>query len=94
VGPNLTDDYWLHGGKINDIFKTIKYGYPEKGMKAWKEDFSPAQIAMLASYIKSLHGTHPATPKEPQGELYKEEASGGPAVKKDSAGTPGHVTGK
>jgi cytochrome c oxidase cbb3-type subunit 3 len=86
VGPNLTDAYWLHGGSINDIFKTIKYGYQEKGMKSWKEDFSPSQIATLASYVKSLKGTHPAVPKEPQGEIYTESGSGdnGPGVKTDS----------
>ena len=72
VGPNLTDDYWIHGNTIQDIFKTIKYGYPEKGMKSWQEDYTPAQIAQLASYIKSLHGTHPAKPKEPQGILVVE----------------------
>lgn len=69
VGPNLTDDYWLHGNTIQDIFKTIKYGYPEKGMKSWQDDYTPAQIAQLASYVKSLHGSHPAKPKEPQGIL-------------------------
>src|SRR4029078_11228876 len=53
VGPNLTDDYWLHGGSIPDIFKSIKYGWPEKGMKSWKDDYSPKQIAQLASYIKT-----------------------------------------
>jgi cytochrome c oxidase cbb3-type subunit 3 len=85
VGPNLTDDYWLHGGRINDIFKTIKFGYPEKGMKSWKDDFSPAQIASLASYIKSLRGSHPATPKEPQGDLYKEEVLTTSSAKADSS---------
>jgi len=73
VGPNLTDDYWLHKGDIKDIFKTIKYGYPEKGMKSWKDDFAPVQIAKIANYIKTLHGTNPPNAKEPQGELYKEE---------------------
>jgi cytochrome c oxidase cbb3-type subunit 3 len=73
VGPNLTDDYWLHGGKINDVFKTIKYGVPEKGMKSWQDDFSPKQIAQLASFIKSLHGSNPPNPKEKQGDEYKEE---------------------
>lgn len=73
VGPNLTDNYWLHGGTVNHIFKTIKYGVPEKGMKSWKDDFTPKQIAMLASYIKSIKGTKPANPKEPQGELFEEE---------------------
>ncbi|MNY71033.1 hypothetical protein D3C86_2092890 [compost metagenome] len=43
-------------------------------MKSWKDDYSPAQIAQIASYIKSIKGTKPATPKEPQGELYQEAA--------------------
>lgn len=71
VGPNLTDDYWLHGGTIQDVFKTIKYGWPEKGMKSWKDDFSPSQIAQIASYVKSLHGTNPPNAKAPQGTLTK-----------------------
>ena len=76
VGPNLTDDYWLHGGDIKDVFKTIKYGWPEKGMKSWKDDYSPLQLAQLASYIKSIHGTNPPNAKAPQGTLYVEAASG------------------
>jgi len=74
VGPNLTDTYWLHGGDIKDVFKTIKYGWPEKGMRSWKEDFSPVQIAQLASFVKNLAGTHPADAKDPQGELYNEKS--------------------
>jgi cytochrome c oxidase cbb3-type subunit 3 len=72
VGPNLTDDYWLHGGSIGDVFKTIRLGVVEKGMMSWKDVFSAEQIAQLASYIKSTHGSKPAGAKEPQGELYKE----------------------
>jgi len=71
VGPNLTDDYWLHGGQVNQVFSTIKYGVPEKGMKSWKDDFSPKQIAQLASFIKTLHGTNPPGAKEAQGEPEK-----------------------
>lgn len=73
VGPNLTDDYWLHGGGIKDIFRTITVGVQDKGMKSWKDDYSPRQIQQIASFIKTMHGTKPATPKAPQGELYKEE---------------------
>ncbi|MFL9482058.1 cbb3-type cytochrome c oxidase N-terminal domain-containing protein [Chitinophagaceae bacterium LWZ2-11] len=72
AGPNLTDDYWLHGGSVKDIFKTIKYGWPDKGMRSWKDDYSPLQIAQLASYVKSLHGSKPANPKEAQGEIFKD----------------------
>ena len=69
VGPNLTDDYWLHGGSLNDIYKTIKTGYPAKGMKSWATDLSPVQIRNVASFIKTLHGTNPPNAKAPQGEM-------------------------
>jgi len=75
VGPNFTDDYWIHGGSIKDIFKSIKYGWQEKGMKAWKDDFSPKQMQEIASFVKSLRGGKSATPKEAQGELYVEAAT-------------------
>jgi len=75
VGPNLTDEYWLHGGRVNDVFKSIKYGIVEKGMKSWKDDFSPVQIAQLSSFIKSIKGSKVANPKSPQGDLFKEDNS-------------------
>jgi cytochrome c oxidase cbb3-type subunit 3 len=67
VGPNLTDEYWLHGGKIKDVFKTIKYGVPEKGMISWEKSMSAQQISDIANYILSMQGTKPADPKVPQG---------------------------
>lgn len=73
VGPNLTDEYWLHGGSVADIFKTIKYGWVDKGMKSWKDDLSPMQIAQITSFIRTLKGTNPAGAKAAQGDLYKEE---------------------
>ena len=75
IGPNLTDDYWIHKGDIKSIFYTIKYGWPEKGMKSWKEDYSPVQIAQLANYVKSLHGTNPLLAKEKQGVLFSDSTS-------------------
>jgi len=68
VGPNLTDEYWLHGGKINDVFKTIKYGVQAKGMPTWEKSLTPKQIANVANYILTLQGSHPAGAKEPQGD--------------------------
>ena len=75
VGPNLTDKYWIHGGGLADVFKSIKYGWVEKGMRSWKDDFSPVQIAQLSSYVKSLAGTNPPNAKEPQGDLYEEKSA-------------------
>ena len=69
VGPNLTDDYWLHGGTLTDIYKTIKNGWPAKGMKSWQTDLSAVQIKNVSSYIKTLHGTNPPNAKAPQGDL-------------------------
>jgi cytochrome c oxidase cbb3-type subunit 3 len=73
VGPNLTDEYWLHGGSMGNIFKTIKYGYPDKGMQSWQQQFSPKQIQHLSSFVESLKGTNPPNGKAPQGDLYKAE---------------------
>lgn len=75
VGPNFTDAYWLHGNSIADIFKTIKYGVPAKGMISWKEQLNPSQMQEVASFIKTLEGTTPLKAKEPQGELITSGAS-------------------
>jgi cytochrome c oxidase cbb3-type subunit III len=72
VGPNMTDDYWIHGGSVKNIFATIKNGVPEKGMIAWKDQLRPADIQAVASYILSLKGTNPPNGKAPQGEKYVE----------------------
>lgn len=81
VGPNLTDDYWLNGGSLKDIFKIVKYGRPEKGMRSWQEDYSPKQLAQIASYVKSIHATNPPNGKEKQGELFNEDAVAGDSTK-------------
>jgi cytochrome c oxidase cbb3-type subunit 3 len=73
VGPNLTDDYWLHGGNIKAVFKTIKYGIAAKGMPTWEKQLSPKQLSDVANYIKTLHGTNPPNGKEPQGEKETED---------------------
>lgn len=75
IGPNLTDDFWLHGGGINNIFKTIKYGIPEKGMISWEKNLTPKQISAVANYILSLNGSNPAGAKAPQGEKYEEKST-------------------
>ena len=69
IGPNLTDNYWIHGSTMNNIYNTIKIGYPEKGMQSWQSMYSPIQIKHLASFIASLKGTNPPNAKAPQGVL-------------------------
>ena len=75
VGPNLTDEYWINGGGVKNIFKTIKYGVPAKGMISWESQLSPRQIQEVTSYIVSLEGTNPENAKEPQGEIWVEEGA-------------------
>ena len=67
VGPNFTDKFWIHGGDIKNIFMTIKYGVPEKGMISWQAQLNPTDMQKLGSYIISLKGTNPPNAKEPQG---------------------------
>jgi cytochrome c oxidase cbb3-type subunit III len=71
IGPNLTDDYWLHGGHIKDVFSTVKNGVVEKGMPAWGRALSPQQVRDVTFFIMSLQGTKPENAKSPQGEIYK-----------------------
>lgn len=89
VGPNLTDDYWIHKGSLNDIYNTIKVGYPDKGMQPWGNMFSPKEMSFISSFIKSLKNTKPATAKEAQGELYVDAvvvSDSAVVAKPDSAG--------
>ncbi len=81
IGPNLTDEYWILGGGIKNIFRTISEGGRDgKGMVAWKQTLKPAEMAQVASYVITLGGTTPLEPKEAQGEIWvdpdasKEEA--------------------
>lgn len=86
IGPNLTDDYWLHKGSLSDIYQSIKKGYPDKGMQSWEKNYSPKEISDLAGYIKSLKGTNPPNGKAPQGDIFAEEATG---AAKDSTAKAG-----
>jgi cytochrome c oxidase cbb3-type subunit 3 len=70
LGPNFCDSYWIHGGGIQNIFKTIKYGVPEKGMISWQSQMNPAAMQQVSSYIMTLEGTNPPNQKEAQGELW------------------------
>ncbi len=73
IGPNLTDQHWILGGGIKNIFSTVSEGGRDgKGMVAWKQILKPAEIAQVASYVISLGGTSPANPKEAEGELWEE----------------------
>ena len=68
IGPNLADDYWIHGqGDINNIYRVVKYGVPAKGMIAWNKTLKADELLQVSSYILTLHGTNPPNPKPPQG---------------------------
>lgn len=80
VGPNLTDDWWIHGGTFPEILNTIREGVPAKGMITWKEKMSPVDTFTVASYIWSIHGRDlskavpPPKPHEPEAKLYERPA--------------------
>ncbi|WP_394750920.1 cbb3-type cytochrome c oxidase N-terminal domain-containing protein [Spongiimicrobium salis] len=71
IGPNLTDAYWILGGGIKNVFRTISEGGRDgKGMISWKSELKPGQMAQVASYILSLQGTSPLEPKAAEGDLW------------------------
>ncbi len=92
IGPNLTDEYWLHGGGIKNVFSTIKYGVIEKGMQSWKENLRATDMQRVASYILTLQGTNPPGAKDPQGDLWKpEQDAAQPENTGEKTGDTGHV---
>jgi len=66
VGPNLCDDYWIHGSNFVDNLRTIWDGVPSKGMVTWKTTLKPNTVYAAASYIYTLRGTNPKNPKPPE----------------------------
>lgn len=71
IGPNLVDEHWILGGGIKNVFHTVSEGgRAGKGMIAWKSTLKPAEIQQVSSYILSLQGTNPASPKEAEGEIW------------------------
>lgn len=72
VGPNLTDDYWIHGqGTLKDLAKMISEGVPAKGMPPWGPVLTPQELQNTAAYVHSLYGTNPAGAKAPQGTQHE-----------------------
>ena len=73
IGPNLTDDHWLHGGSIGEVFLSVAKGWPAKGMPPWGRAMPPAELTAVVSYVRSLQGTHPAGGRAPEGQPFTPE---------------------
>lgn len=68
IGPNLTDDRWLHGGKVEQIFQTVAKGWPAKGMPPWGRALKPEELSAVVSYVRSVQGSNPPHPRPPEGD--------------------------
>ena len=81
IGPNLTDNHWILGGGIKNVFNTImEGGRSGKGMVPWKETIKPSDIQKIASYVLSLQGSNPKDGKAPEGDIWTEEGTANPGV--------------
>jgi cytochrome c oxidase cbb3-type subunit 3 len=83
IGPNLTDDMWINGGGIKNVFNTIMEGGRDgKGMVSWKATIKPSDIQKVASYVLSLQGSKPVNPKptEPEAKQWVEQGAAKPAT--------------
>lgn len=72
IGPNLTDNFWIHGNTAQNILHVIQKGVPEKGMVPWEAVLSPEDQIATVAFIKSLKGTNPPNPKASEGTEYKD----------------------
>ena len=73
VGPNLTDNYWIHGPEPMDHHRVVTNGVPAKGMAAWGNQLGPRRVELVVAYVLTLNGTNAPGGKAPEGELYAEE---------------------
>ena len=74
IGPNLTDENWILGGGIKNVFNTVSEGGRDgKGMVSWKQILKPVEIAQVSSYLLTFQGTTPANPKAPEGDIWVDE---------------------
>jgi cytochrome c oxidase cbb3-type subunit III len=67
VGPNLTDNFQVHGSTRSDIYKTIRDGVPAKGMQAWGKLLKPDELKRIAAFVGTLRGTNVAGGKKAEG---------------------------
>ena len=74
IGPNLTDNRWIHGGSVEQIFQSVAKGWPAKGMPPWGRALKPEELSALVSYVRSLQGSNPPNPRAPEGEPFVAEA--------------------
>ena len=70
VGPNLTDEYWLHGGSPEQIYLSVHDGYAQKGMPAWGAQLGDKRVETVAAYVLTLRNSHAPGGKPPQGDKY------------------------
>jgi cytochrome c oxidase cbb3-type subunit 3 len=74
IGPNLTDEYWISGGGIKNVFNTVSEGgRAGKGMVSWKQTLKPLEMAQVSSYLLNFQGTTAANPKGAEGDLWVDE---------------------
>ena len=68
IGPNLTDDSWLHGGKPQNIWGCVHDGVPQKGMPAWGPQLGDEKVAAAVAYVLTIKNTNVPGGKPPQGD--------------------------
>ena len=86
IGPNLTDDFWIHGGRPTDIMRTVVEGVLAKGMPNWGKMLKPDQVEGVVGYMQTLIGTNPANPKAPEGAKYPADSAAAPAATPETKG--------
>ena len=89
IGPNLTDEYWILGGGIKNVFNTVSEGgRAGKGMVSWKQTLKPLEMAQVSSYLLTFQGTTPANPKAAEGDLWVDENASQPEATPEEEAAP------
>lgn len=87
IGPNLTDNAWIHGGAPTQIHTTVAQGVGTAGMPAWGPVLGDRQVQSVVAFILSIRDTN-VPGREAQGEVYVPGQDAAPAAPQDAQGEP------
>jgi cytochrome c oxidase cbb3-type subunit 3 len=78
IGPNLTDEYWIHGdGSLMAIYNVVSEGVPAKGMPTWSRQMRLIEVMKMAAFVGTIRNTNLPGPRPPEGNKVAAGPAGG-----------------
>ncbi|MCP4291536.1 MAG: c-type cytochrome [bacterium] len=67
VGPNLTDNAWIHGCEPMNLYDIVSKGVAAKGMPSWINQLGPGGVQTVTAYVMTIRNSN-IKGKSPEGD--------------------------